>query len=105
MKKAILVVVVLICSTGAIAQQQNSTILPNTIYVGADGKFEAAPDTAVITFGISAQENTSRGAYDRAAQSSEQIRNLLRKNGIAPKQAEIGYFSLQPVYDYRTAKR
>jgi uncharacterized protein YggE len=96
---------ILFTSLAAFAQNTQSAITPNTIYIGSDGKFEAAPDTAVITFGISAQEATSRAAYDRAAQASEQIRELLRKNGIDPKTAEIGYFSLQPVYDYKTAKR
>ncbi len=28
---------------------------PNTVYVGADGKFEAVPDTALVQFNISAQ--------------------------------------------------
>lgn len=96
---------VLLTSVAAFAQNPTTGIMPNTIYVGADGKFEAAPDTAVISFGISAQEATSRAAYDRAAQASQQIRDLLTKNGIDPKTAEIGYFSLQPVYDYKTAKR
>ena len=69
----------LLVAIAALAQNQQTGIIPNTISVGADGKFEAAPDTAVITFGISAQESTSRAAYDRAAQASEQIRDLLRK--------------------------
>src|SRR5256885_2230984 len=78
---------------------------PNTVFVGADGKFEANPDTAVMQFNISAQEATSREAYDRASKAAEQVRQILRSNGIEPKSAEIGYFSLQPVYDYKTAKR
>jgi len=77
----------------------------NTVFVGADGKFEANPDTAVMQFNISAQEATSREAYDRASKEAEQVRQILRSNGIDPKSAEIGYFSLQPVYDYKTAKR
>jgi len=81
------------------------TAQPNTVFVGADGKFEAAPDTALVQFNISAQDETSRGAYDRAAKQAEQIRQILRSNGIEPKAAEIGYFSLQPVYDYKSAKR
>src|SRR5215472_3840472 len=76
------------------------TALPNTIFVGADGKYEAAPDTALLQFNISAQEDTSRAAYDRGSQAAEQIRNLLRSNGIDPKTAEFGFLSLEPVYDY-----
>src|ERR1700693_755873 len=70
---------------------------PTTLFVVADGKFEANPDTARMQFNISAQEESSRAAYDRASKSAEQIRQILRSNGIEPKAAEIGFFSLQPV--------
>jgi uncharacterized protein YggE len=93
---------------GSLASAQDRpTIMaqPNTVFVGADGKFEANPDTAVMQFNISAQETTSREAYDRASKAAEQVRQILRLNGIEPKAAEIGYFSLQPVYDYKTVKR
>jgi uncharacterized protein len=33
------------------------------------------------------------------------VRQILRSNGLEPKAAEFGYFSLQPVYDYKNAKR
>jgi uncharacterized protein YggE len=104
MKSAKLFIAVLLFSAFLFAQTTPNLSL-NTIYVGADGKFESAPDTAVITFGISAQADTSQDAYNRASRSAEQIRDLLRKNGIEPKAAEVGYFSLQPVYDYRSPKR
>ena len=81
------------------------TSQPNTIFVGADGKFEAPPDTAVLQFNISAQENTSRAAFDRASKDAEQVREILRSNGIETKSAEIGFFSVQPVYDYKNANR
>lgn len=81
------------------------TAQPNTIYVGADGKYESAPDTALVQFNVSAQEDTAKAAYDRASRASEQIRQILRSNGIEPKAAEIGFFSLEPVYDYRNPKR
>jgi len=81
------------------------TAQPNSVFAGADGKFEANPDTAFMQFNISAQEETSRAAYDRASKSAEQVRQILRSNGIEPKSAEIGFFSLQPVYDYKTPKR
>jgi len=88
------------------AQEHPSvTALPNTVYVGADGKFEANPDTAIIEFSISAQEETSGAAYDRASKQAEQVRQILRSNGVDPKTAQIGYFAIQPVYDYKTPKR
>ena len=65
---------------------------PNAVFVGADGKFEANPDTAQMQFNISAQEATSREAYDHASKAAEQVRQILRSNGVEPKSAEISYF-------------
>lgn len=102
---ALLTLVVLAIAVAGAQDRPTITAQPNTIFVGADGKFEANPDTAALQFNISAQEETSRAAYDRAAKAAEQIREILRSNGIAPKAAEIGFFSIQPVYDWKTAKR
>ncbi|MFZ0284658.1 MAG: SIMPL domain-containing protein, partial [Terriglobales bacterium] len=80
------------------------TAQSNTVYVSADGKFDANPDTAVVQFNISAQQSKARDAYDRAAKAAEQVREILRSNGIDPKSAEIGSFSTQPIYDYTGSK-
>jgi hypothetical protein len=106
MKPIFALTLALLLSQVAAAQDRPTvTSQPNTVFVGADGKFEANPDTALMQFSISAQEATSREAYDRASKSAEQVRQILRSNGIDPKSAEIGYFSLQPVYDYKNPKR
>ncbi len=101
-----LLAVALLGSIFAAAQERPTvTALPNTVFVSADGKFEANPDTALVQFNISAQEDRSRAAFERASKAAEQIRQILRSNGIEPKAAEIGFFSLQPVYDFKTPKR
>jgi uncharacterized protein len=105
MKISAALILILIAVSVASAQGPTVTAQPNTVFVGADGKFEANPDTALMQFNISAQEATSREAYDHASKSAEQVRQILRSNGIEPKSAEIGYFSLQPVYDYKNPKR
>ncbi|HUJ93969.1 MAG TPA: SIMPL domain-containing protein [Terriglobales bacterium] len=90
----------------AVAQDRPTVAAqPNTVFAGADGRFEANPDTALMQFNISAQEDTSAAAYDRASKSAEQIRQILRSNGIDPKSAQFSFFSLQPVYDYKNPKR
>jgi uncharacterized protein YggE len=106
MKTAFALTLVLLLTQVTFAQDRPTvSAQANTVFVGADGKFEANPDTALMQFNISAQEATSREAHDRASKEAEQVRQILRSNGIDPKSAEIGYFSLQPVYDYKTAKR
>jgi uncharacterized protein YggE len=103
--RSALFVVLLAATSLALAQDRPTvTAQPNTVYVSADGKFEANPDTAVVQFNISAQKDKSREAYERASQAAEQVREILRSNGIDPKTAEIGAFSIQPIYDYTNSK-
>jgi hypothetical protein len=47
-------------ATFAAAQAPTINAQPNTVFVGADGKFETAPDTALIQFNITAQADTAR---------------------------------------------
>jgi len=86
------------------AQAPSVTAQPNTIYVGADGKFETPPDTALIQFNISAQADTAKEAYDQAAKQAEATRQVLRSNGVDPKSAEIGFFSVTPRYNWKDPK-
>jgi uncharacterized protein YggE len=104
---AVLCAAALVMSAAYAEAQEHPAVAaqPNTIYVGADGKYESAPDTALVQFNISAQEETAKAAYERASQAAEQVRGILRSNGLSPKAAEIGFFSLEPLYDYRNPKR
>jgi len=105
MKYATLVVALWLMCAFAVGQERPAIqAQPNTVVVGADGKFDANPDTAVVQFDISAQEDNSHAAYDRASKAAEQIRQILRNNGIDPKAAEISMFSIEPIYDYKPAK-
>jgi len=87
------------------AQERTVTPQANTVWIGADGKFESEPDTALVQFNISAQEEKLPDANQRATQAAEQVRQLLRSNGIDPKEAQVGRFAVQPVYDYKSPKR
>jgi uncharacterized protein len=96
---------VIFLTTMASAQAPTLNAMPNTVFVGADGKFETAPDTAVIQFNITAQADTAKAAYEQASKSAEGTRQVLRANGIDPKSAEIGFFSVNPMYDWKNPKR
>jgi uncharacterized protein YggE len=106
MKSAPYLLALCILTTASPAQDHPAvTALPNSIYVGADGKFESAPDTAIIQFNISVQESTSQKAYEQASKQAEQVRQALRDNGIEPKAATIGFFSVQPAYEWTNSKQ
>lgn len=105
MKATVLAIYSLIV-LGYVSMAQTTTIspVPNTISVGADGKFETAPDTALIQFNISAQADSAKEAYEQAAKQAESTRQVLHANGIDPKSAEIGFFSVNPQYDWKNQK-
>ena len=106
MKFALVLTALCLLTTTSLAQEHPAvTALPNSVYVGADGKFESAPDTAVIQFNISVQDNKAHAAYEHASKQAEQVRQALRDNGIEPKAANIGFLSVQPVYDWQDRKR
>jgi uncharacterized protein YggE len=106
MKFAFVVTALLILATASFAQEHPAiTALPNSIYVGADGKFESAPDTAVIQFNIAVQDDSSQNAYQHASREAEQVRQVLHSNGIEPKAANVGFLTVQPMYDWKNPKQ
>jgi uncharacterized protein YggE len=106
MKSVVVFFAVLVLAATCFAQDHPAlTAMPNTVYVGADGKYESAPDTAEIQFNISAQEDTSQAAYQHASKDTEKLREVLHANGIDPKAANIGSLSVQPMYDWKNAKQ
>src|ERR1017187_8271864 len=106
MKSTACLLALFILTAASLAQEHPAlSAPPNSVYVGADGKFESAPDTAVIQFNISVQEDTSQAAYQHASRDAEQVRQVLHANGIEPKSATVGFFSVQPMYDWKNAKQ
>ena len=106
MKLTSLLFALCILATACFAQEHPAvTALPNSVYVGADGKFQSAPDTAVIQFNISVQEDSAQNAYQHASKEAEQVRQVLHANGIEPKTAKIGFLTVQPMYDWKNPKQ
>lgn len=107
MKPARFVLALLLLPAAAVFAQEHPAVTAqmNTVYVGADGKCEAAPDTAQIQFNVSVQDENSQSAFQRASKNVEQVRQVLRNNGIEPKAATIGFLSVQPVYEWKPKQR
>jgi len=106
MKFAFVLFVILIFSVGMFAQEHPAvTAQPNSVYVGADGKFEAAPDTAQIQMNVSVQDDNPQAAYQRASKNVDQVRQVLRANGLDTKLATVGFLSVQPMYEWKPKQR
>lgn len=104
MKPSLVCLCLVLLGVFSIAQSSTVSPQPNTIVVGADGKYETAPDTALIQFNISTQADNAKEAYDQAGKQAEATRQILRANGIEPKTAEIGFFSVSPQFNYKDPK-
>jgi len=91
----------------AVAQERplRSSEILNTITVDADGQVEGEPDIAQLRFDISAQDKSARDVHEKVSKSAEQIRALLRENGVDPGLAHVGALYFQPVFDYKGNKR
>ena len=64
MKFSTLLPFVILFAISVMAQDHPSvTAQSNTVYVGADGKFDAVPDTAELQMNVSAQDSSSQEAY------------------------------------------
>jgi uncharacterized protein YggE len=100
----LLIVLALAGISSAQVSPTPAAIQLNTIYAGADGKFEAAPDTAVIRMDIASQQDTSRAAYDHTALAVDHVRQVLKSNGIDLKAAQFGTYQMQPMYDWKNPK-
>jgi len=106
MKFAFILSAILIAAIGTFAQEHPAvTAQPNTVYVGADGKFEAAPDTAQIQMNVSVQDDSPQAAYQQASKNVDQLRQVLRANGLDTKLATVGFLSVQPMYEWKPKQR
>lgn len=81
---------------------QTVTPAANTIAVAADGQFQAAPDTAVVELQMTGQNVNLKDAYAAAQAQAEQVRGILRDQGVAPEQAHWNSYQVQPNFDYKT---
>jgi uncharacterized protein YggE len=73
--------------------------------VQADGKFEADPDLATLTFSVFAQDKSLKQTYDQAAQSMKKIADVAEKNGLKKEDVTFGVLTVRPFYEGDRKKR
>ena len=72
----------------------------HTISVSGAGKVTLSPDTADIRLGVLANGRTVKAVRQQAAASMTAVIAALKKLGIADKDIQTSWVSLQPTYDY-----
>lgn len=88
---------------GALAGAQQAAAAPApTIEVAAQGRYQARPDTVVVTWEVSGQSASYARAYAQAQTQAAQVRALLRQQGFTAAEAHWGAYAVQANYDYKT---
>ena len=74
------------------------------IWVSGEGKVYATPDMAILTLGIESQETTVAEAQIKAAEAMSEVIAALKDSGVAEKDIQTRYFSIDKVvkWDDRT---
>lgn len=70
------------------------------IAVCGQGKADAAPDRATLDVGVFSQAATAEAARAEAATTMSAVIAALKSHGIADKDIQTSYFSIQPQYSY-----
>jgi len=67
------------------------------LWVNGHGEVNAAPDIAILQLGISAQRSSVAEAQAEAATAMDKVMAALRVGGVADKDIQTQYFSIQQV--------
>ncbi|MFC1957819.1 SIMPL domain-containing protein [Chloroflexota bacterium] len=85
-------------------QEFNLSSQQQGIWVGGQGKVMAAPDIATLRLGIEAQETTVAEAQDQANAAMDRVMTALTDSGVAKKDIQTQYFSIQRVTTWNREK-
>lgn len=94
-----------LCARPAATQNPEIKFIADTFVVQAEGRYEADPDLATLTFNISSQDKELRKAYDTATQSMRKIVDLADRNGLKKEDVAAGVLTVTPFYEGDRKKR
>ena len=83
-----------------LASNPSPTANEHTISVGGTGRVVLTPDTADLRLGVSVTAPTVKAARADAAARMTAVIAALKKLGIADKDIQTSFVTLQPQYDY-----
>jgi uncharacterized protein YggE len=95
----------LIPATASLAQAPDVKFIADTLVVQAEGRYEADPDLATLSFSVFAQDKNLRQTYDQASQSMQKIAQIAEKNGLKKDDVTFGVLTVRPFYEGGNRKR
>ncbi len=83
----------------ALIRAESTDPKPGTIVVTGSGTVKTEPDTATTSFGVVAQGANAKEAMSQNSQAMQKVIDALKSAGIAAKDLQTQYVSLDPRYD------
>ena len=105
MKTFVLALFVLFAAAPSRAQSPDVKFIADTLVVQADGRYEADPDLASLSFSVFAQDKNLKQTYDQASQSMQKIAQVADKNGLKKEDISFGVLTVRPYYEGDRKKR
>lgn len=78
---------------------------PNIMRVSGEGKIAGQPNRAIVTLGVSTEDQVLQKAQENNAKTIASIKNALNGIGILDKQIQTADFSIFPQYDFVDGKQ
>lgn len=85
---------------GYVGANQNTT---NTVSVDGSGDAYAVPDIATFTFSVTDTEKTVADAQTKATAKVNAALKVVRDGGVADKDIQTQYYSINPHYEYQNS--
>lgn len=92
-------------SVGSSLRELNLNSQQQGIWVSGEGKVMAVPDIATLRLGIVAEEASVAEAQAQAAKAMDEVMTALAENGIAKKDIQTQYFSIQRITRWDSQKQ
>src|SRR5207245_165706 len=87
------------------AQSPEVKFIADTLVIQAEGRYEADPDLATLSFSVFAQDKNLKQTYDQASQSMQKIASVAEKNGLKKEDVTFGVLTVRPYYEGDKKKR
>ena len=100
MKKAFLILAVLLCAVAAKAEPASTPGDKHIFCVSADAEIRVKPDRVYLTLGVSERSKDLRATKDRMGETLKKAIAFCKTKGVQDKHIQTSYISIHPDYRY-----
>jgi uncharacterized protein len=101
MLKTLLATCAILAAVHSTATFAEEAKMVRTVSISGHGEVRTVPDLAIVSIGVTTQDQSARDALDGNTKSMTALMDMLRKSGIDERDIATSNFSVGPRYDYK----